>query len=121
MVKVIDYELRDTSSGKVFYALILQGETEIAQSENGNFYATARKCSLPSTFNEEACKAMIGKELSGSIQKVKCEPYEYLNERTGEVTFLDYRNTFVPEKVKEAPSVFSDILKPSSNGVMEHA
>ncbi len=121
MVKIIDYELRQTQEGKAFYALILQGETEIAQSENGNFYATARKCSLPSTFTEEVCSGLIGKELSGSIEKVRCEPYEYMNPRTGDITMLDYRNIYVPEDEKDSSTVFPDITKPSENGVLEHA
>ncbi|MEZ5002528.1 MAG: hypothetical protein R2730_05780 [Chitinophagales bacterium] len=122
MVKIIDYELRTSEEGKSFYTLILQGETEIVKSENGNFYATARKCSLPCTFDEQVCESMIGKELVGSIKNVNCEPYEYINKDTGEVSILNTRNVYEPKEPRKAePSIFEPFMKPSTNGVLEHA
>lgn len=46
---------------------------------------------MPSTFDEETCKSLIGQEIDGTVEKVDCEPYEFTNEETGEVISLDYR------------------------------
>ena len=92
MVKIIDYAKRTNSKGEQFCALILQSGLEMVKSqETGNYYATARKTSITSTFTEEQCKDLIGHELPGSIRKVECEPYEYTIKDTGEVITLNHR------------------------------
>ena len=51
MVTVVDFAKRIASDGREFIALILQGGLCLVQSKNtGNFYATVKKCSIPSTF-----------------------------------------------------------------------
>lgn len=76
MVKIISAEKRMNSEGESFNALILQGGVELVMSkETGRFYATAKQASVPSTFDEETCKDLIGTELPGSVKKVECEPY----------------------------------------------
>ena len=92
MVKIIDYKVRESSSGEVFLALIVQGGIQLVKSkETGMYYATSKKASLPSTFDEETCKSLIGEELEGTVEKVSCKPYEITNEETGEVLKLNYR------------------------------
>jgi len=127
MVKVIDYQKRINQEDlKDFFVLILQGEMEIIRSkESGNLYATARKVSMPSTFNEEACKAILGQELPGKIAKVACEPYDYTVEETGEIIELDYKYEYQPEEPKgsrvpgESNKVVADVNTFSENGVPE--
>jgi hypothetical protein len=97
MVHVVGYKERFSSEGKSFMALILQGGVEIIESANGKLYATARKASVASTFDEETCKILIGQELPGTIEKVECEPYEYTNPNTGEILYLTHRYTFAPD------------------------
>ena len=41
MVTVMDVVQRTNKEGEPFVALILQGDLEIVQSKEGNFYATA--------------------------------------------------------------------------------
>jgi len=78
MVRVINYNKRVSESGKEFYSLTVQGGIELIKSrDTGNFYATAKKASIPSTFDEATCQALVGSEMPGQIEKVKCEPYEY--------------------------------------------
>jgi hypothetical protein len=76
MVTIANYKVRQNENGQ-FIALILQGDIELVQSRNGQFYATAKQVSIPSTFSEEICKTLIGKKLPGSIVKEDSEPYEY--------------------------------------------
>jgi hypothetical protein len=98
MVRIIDYKVRQNSDGEPFLALIVQGGISLVKSqETGMYYATAKKASIPSTFDEETCKSLIGQELEGSIERVQCEPYEYTVEDTGEVLTLDHHWVFVKE------------------------
>jgi hypothetical protein len=97
MLTIIDFAKRTNAEGEPFYALILQGGISMVQSkESGQFYATARKTSVSSTFDEKTCMGLIGTKLEGSIAKVQCEPYTYVIEQTGEEITLDYRWRFVP-------------------------
>jgi len=92
MVKIINYKQRTSSDGKEFFTLILQGGLELVKSkETGNYYATAKSASITSTFNEVQCKALIGQDIPGSIQKVACEPYDYTIKETGEIVKLQHR------------------------------
>ena len=50
---------------------------------------------LPSTFDEDTAKSLIGQELEGTVEKVPCEPYEITNEETGEVLELSHRWVFL--------------------------
>ena len=97
MVTVTNYALRESKEGKPFISLQLQGDLEMVQSmETGRFYATARKCSVTSTFDEPTAKSLIGKQLPGIIQRVESAPYEYTIPETGEVIMLQHSYEYVP-------------------------
>ena len=98
MVTVIGYDKRQSEDGKEFFTLTIQGGVEVVESQNGNLYMTARKTSIPSTFDEEGCQLLVGKEIPGNIEKVKCEPYEYVNKDTGEVFNLSHTYEYVSER-----------------------
>jgi hypothetical protein len=99
MVTIVDYKLRMADSENPFYALLVQGGVEMVRSkETGKFYATARTASIPSTFNEEQCMAVLGTKLPGKIERVACEPYEYTIAETGEVISLDHSFVYNPEE-----------------------
>jgi hypothetical protein len=107
MVTVKEYAIRKTKDDREFIALILQGGLHMAQSkQTGNFYATVKRCSIPSTFDEVTAKGMIGETIPGSVQKKSCEPYDFVNKETGEVIQLDYRWAYVPEGASIEEAVF---------------
>jgi len=107
MVTVVDYAIRTAKDGRSFIALILQGGLHLAQSrQTNNFYATVKRCSIPSTFDEATAKGMIGEKVPGSVQKTSCEPYEYTVEDTGEILHLNYRWAYVPEGASIEEAVF---------------
>ena len=107
MVTVKDYAIRQAKDGREFIALILQGGLHMAQSkQTGNFYATVKKCSIPSTFDEGTAKGMIGEKIPGSVQKKSCETYDFVNKETGEIIQLDYRWAYVPEGATIEEAVF---------------
>jgi hypothetical protein len=98
MVTITDYKPRQAENGDPFFVLILQGGIEMVQSkETKRFYATAKKCSIPSTFTEAVCQGMIGTQISGKVTKVACEPYEYAIPDTGEVIDLTHRWEYQPD------------------------
>ncbi|WP_205685649.1 hypothetical protein [Flavipsychrobacter stenotrophus] len=102
MVQVIGYNIRKNKSGEEFIALDLMGSLEIVQSQNtGNMYATVRKCSIPSTFDAEIAKMMIGSKIEGEIVRVPCDPYDYTVKRTGEAISLAYTYSYQPAGSKE--------------------
>ena len=120
MVRVIDYKIRFNSEGKPFLSLILQGGIEIVRSANGNVYATAKKASLATTFDEAVCKSLVGSEMPGTIQKETCEPYNYTVEETGEVLFLSHRYVFV-EQEQPVKENITKVFQNSDNGIKEMA
>ena len=83
MVTIINYKRRETELGKEFFVLEVQGGLEMVKSrENGNFYATAKKANIASTFDEQTCKALIGTQIEGKVEKENCVPYDYTIKET---------------------------------------
>lgn len=100
MVKVIAAHLRESEKGK-FVTLDLLGQIEMVQSQNtGRFYATARRCSIGTTFDLETAKGFIGQLLPGSIGRVQCDPYAYTVPETGEVINLSHTYAYIPQEEK---------------------
>ena len=126
MVRIVSYKKRESNDGEEFFTLIVQGGIEMIKSEeSGNYYATARKASIASTFDEETCKHLIGQELPGEVKRVACEPYDYTIEETNEIIELAHKYVFEIEDEKsmisKEKSVKADVSTFSSNGVLEHA
>jgi len=98
MLKIVDFTKRTNKEGKEFNALILESDLELVKSrETGNWYATSKRASITSTFDENICQALIGQEIPGSIQRVECEPYEFTVKDTGEVLTLTHRWIYLNE------------------------
>ena len=91
MVSIIGFEKRENKQKEEFNVLILQGDVEtIISKETGKPYLTARKTSIPCTFNDIMAKTMIGKEMPGEIMKMDCEEYEFTIPSTGKKIKLAY-------------------------------
>jgi hypothetical protein len=98
MVTVTNYAIRQRKDGTAFVCLEITGGVELVQSSNtGRYYATVRKCSIPSTFDESLAKTMIGQRIEGDIVKVICEPYNFTNPRTGEIMQLQHSWAYRPK------------------------
>ena len=117
MVTVTDYKLRESLEGKTFFALILQGGVELVRSANGGSYLTAKKASLPTTFDEVTCQTLVGTQLPGSIRKVETEPYEYTIQETGEVIMLTHRYEYQEQEELQQATDFTKLYVHSSNGL----
>lgn len=124
MVTIVSYNKRTSESGKEFFTLTVQSGIEMIRSKtSGQFYATAKKASIPSTFDELTCKALLGSEMPGKIAKDVCEPYEYTVKETGEVIILSHRYVYLPDEssrlVPNQEQLKADSKAFSSNGVHE--
>jgi hypothetical protein len=98
MVTVTSCLERQRKDGSTFITLELTGGVELVQSQtNGRYYATVRKCSVPSTFDSKVAEAMVGQKIDGDIVKVIVEPYEFTNPRTGEVMKLQHSWAYRPK------------------------
>lgn len=99
MVTIVNYTERESADGRKFYALILQGGMEMVLSEeSGRYYATAKRASITSTFDENTCKGLIGSKLPGKISKIQCDPYDYTVKESGEVIKLNHRWAYDPHE-----------------------
>lgn len=102
MVTVKNYHVRQGNNGENYISLELEGDVSFVQSQNtGRFYATAKHCFMYAAIDEKTAKALIGTQLPGSIERVSCDPYEYVVPDTGEVKVLSYTNEFRPAEVEE--------------------
>ena len=97
MVQVTNYAVKTKKDGTTFITLELTGGMELVQSINtGKFYATVRKCSMPSTFSEEIAKQLLGSSMEGMISRVSCPVYDYTIKTTGEVIQLSHTFEYQP-------------------------
>jgi hypothetical protein len=98
MVTIIDYKERHREDGSSFYVLEIQGGIELVMSQQtGQYYVTAKRAFIPSTFNEDVCASLVGSTIPGSIAKQECEPYEFVVKETGEMVTSSHRWMYVPE------------------------
>ena len=98
MVQVTNFHEVETKEGKTFISLELTGGLELIQSQStGKFYATVRKCRVPSTFDANIAKMMVGTQMDGEIVRIETDPYEFLNKRTGELMTLQHSYAYRPK------------------------
>jgi len=101
MVRIIGYKTRQREDGTEFYLLEVQGGIEMVKSKSTEqYYATAKKATVSTTFDEETCKALIGTQMPGKIVKISTEPYQYSVKESGEVITLEHRYIYIPEGVE---------------------
>jgi hypothetical protein len=79
----------------------------VLSTKTGQYYATAKKANISSTFDEETCKALLGTEMSGNITKADSDPYEYTIRDTGEIIMLTHRYVYQPEINTPIPAIKS--------------
>jgi hypothetical protein len=109
MVTIVDFVKRQNREGKEFNALILQGGIELVKSkETGSYYATSKRASISSTFDDATCRNLIGQQIPGSVQKAETEPYDFTNKETGEVLTLTHRWVYLKEGETVEEKVIAD-------------
>jgi hypothetical protein len=97
MVTIIAAHLRENEKGS-FTILELQDKVELIQSQNtGRWYATAKRCFVSSTFDQEKANNLVGSTFPGCIIRVQCDPYSFTIGETGEEVQLTHRWEYTPE------------------------
>jgi hypothetical protein len=110
MVKIIDYRARLDKEGNEFFVLIIEGGLEPVKSkQTGRYYFTSKKASVTTTFDALTCQELVGQRIPGSVQKVECEPFEFILKETGEVISLSHRWVYL----REGESVTEKVLAES--------
>lgn len=105
MVTIINYKKRKKEDGSSFFVLELQSGIEFLLSNTtGQYYATAKKCNIATTFDEAVCKGLVGTQMEGNIVKESTTSYEYTIQETGEQITLSHRFKFVPEEALLSPA-----------------
>lgn len=106
MVTITNYKERTREDGSVFYVLEIQGGVEMVQSQaTGNYYVTAKRTFIPTTFDEAMCLSILGEKMRGTILKEECDPYEHIVKETGETLILSHKWIYSPEDQVERPRV----------------
>jgi hypothetical protein len=78
--------------------MALQGDIEVAVSKDtGKPYLTARKTSIPFTFDESIAKTLIGHQLPGGIERIEVKPHEFLVPSTGKKIKLSHSYQYLKE------------------------
>jgi hypothetical protein len=102
MVTITNFYEVERKDGTKFISIELTGSAELIQAQtSGKWYATVRRCRIPSTFDENTAMAMVGQRLEGEIVKVIVPAYEYTDKKTGEVMTLQHSYAYAPADSKE--------------------
>jgi hypothetical protein len=102
LVTITNFYEVEKQDGTKFVSIELTGSVELIQSQtSGRWYATVRRCRIPSTFDINTAKAMIGQRIDGDIVKVIVPAYDYTNPRTGEVMTLQHSFSYIPKDSQE--------------------
>jgi len=102
MVTITNFFEVQRKDGTKFISLELTGQAELIQSQNtGKWYATVRKCRIPSTFDANIAQSMLGQRLPGEILRTICDPYDFTNPRTGEVMRLQHSYAYSQDSKQE--------------------
>jgi len=110
-VQIINAFEIENAEGDTFVSLELQGGITMIQSKSTKkYYATSKRTRIASTFDLETAKQLIGTKIPGSIEKVPCEPYEYIVPESGEKLTLNFTYTFISEGSKFSSPVVTNQL-----------
>ena len=98
MVVVKEVKSYRGNQGKEFYGLIVQsGAIPVKSKDTGRIYLTAKTAFVPTTFDADMCKTLIGTEFPGTIKKVPCDDYEYTIKQTGEIVTMNHKWEYVDD------------------------
>jgi len=65
----------------------------------GRPYLTARKTSIPCTFDEKLAANLVGQSLPGTIERKECDPYEFIIPNTKKKITLSHTCQHSPNPV----------------------
>ena len=100
MVTITGYKTQLNSQGvKNIFLKVEGGMMTVVSKTSGKAYFKSLKANVFAAVDEEVAKSLIGFQLPGTIKQLEVEPYELINEDTGEIRVLDYKSEyFTPEQ-----------------------
>jgi hypothetical protein len=101
MVTIVSTEKRlNKVKNEEFNVLVLQGDVEVAISKTtGRPYLTARKTSIPCTFDEKFAQQLVGSQLPGCIERKEVKAYEFLIPGAKKPVILTHSFQYSPNAV----------------------
>ena len=101
MVTIVGIEKRTNKTKKEeFSVMVLQGNIEVVMSKTtGRPYLTARKTSIPCTFDEKLAQHLIGQSLPGTIERKECDPYSFTIPNSKKKVTLNHTFQYSPNPV----------------------
>ncbi len=101
MVTITGYKTKIATDGHRNVYLQVEGGLKTVISKNtGRAYLSTLKAQVFAAIDEEIAKGMVGYQLPGSIRQLKVDPYELVDEGTGEVRVYEHRNEYVVDEVE---------------------
>jgi len=98
MVQITNALERVKKDGSTFTVLEISGGAELILSQTTQrYYATVRRCTIPFTGTMDVAKMLIGQKIDGEIVKVIVPPYDFVNQRTGEIMKLQHSYAYRPK------------------------
>lgn len=98
MVTITSALERVKKDGSTFTVLEISGGAELILSQTTQrYYATVRRCTIPFTGTMDVAKMLIGQKIDGEIVKVIVPPYDFVNQRTGEIMKLQHSYAYRPK------------------------
>jgi hypothetical protein len=98
MVTITSALERVKKDGSTFTVLEISGGAELILSQTTQrYYATVRRCTIPFTGTIDVAKMLIGQKIDGEIVKVIVPPYDFVNQRTGEIMKLQHSYAYRPK------------------------
>ena len=98
MVQITNALERVKKDGTTFPVLEISGGAELVLSQSTQrYYACVRRCTVPFTGTMDVAKMLIGQKIEGEIVKVIVAPYDFVNQRTGEVMKLQHSFAYRPK------------------------
>ena len=101
MVTIVGIEKRkNKTKDEDFNVIVLQGDIEVAVSKTtGKPYLTAKKTTIPCTFDEKLAQNLIGHSLPGTIERKECDPYSFTVPNTKKKVTLNHTFQYSPNPV----------------------
>jgi hypothetical protein len=98
MVQITNALERVKKDGTTFPVLEISGGAELVLSQTSQrYYACVRRCTVPFTGTMDVAKMLIGQKIDGEIVKVIVAPYDFVNQRSGEIMKLQHSYAYRPK------------------------
>lgn len=99
MVSITDYHVHKDAEGKTKIYLHLSGDlAPQVSSTSGKTNLRPLKAQVFAAIDEEHAEQLIGVSIKGTIKRIEVDPYEVVNQKTGEIHVYKHRNVYINSK-----------------------